>query len=131
MIYDGTTWKSSGSLKKGSEAPTNNVVGDLWVDSTFQQLKLWNGSTWRLVGPTYTGGSQTGSVAESITDQSTNATEHAVLKKYVNDTVVSIVSDTAFTPKVGITGFDTIKNGINLNISLHTKKAPSGVFFHI
>lgn len=115
MIYDGTNWKSSGSLKKGNEAPTNNVLGDLWVDSTNQQLKLFNGATWILVGPTYSTGLRTGAVAEPVKDQSINQTEHIVLTNYVDDKAVSILSDTAFTPKSGITGFDTIKAGINLN----------------
>ena len=115
MIYDGTLWKSSGSLKKGYEAPSNNVLGDLWVDSTHQQLKLFNGASWILVGPTFSSGLRTGSVAENLKDQSTSQNEHAVLINYVDDNVVSIISDTAFTPNPGIVGFETIKIGTNLN----------------
>jgi microcystin-dependent protein/cytoskeletal protein CcmA (bactofilin family) len=117
MIYNGTSWKSSSSLKKGSTAPSSNILGDLWVDSTNQQLKLFNGASWILVGPTFSSGLRTGSVAEKIKDQSTSQTEHIVLMNYVDDTVVSIISDTAFTPKSGIPGFDTIKIGANLNNS--------------
>ena len=115
MIYNGSGWKSSGSLKKGTTIPSNNVVGDLWVDTTNQQLKLFNGAGWILVGPTFSSGLRTGAVAEKIKDQTINQTEHVVLINYVDDAVVSIQSDTPFTPQAGIPGFDTIKVGINLN----------------
>ena len=115
MIYNGTVWKSAGSLKKGYTAPSSNVLGDLWVDSTNQQLKLFNGSSWILIGPTFSSGLQTGSVAKKIEDQSTTKQEHAVLLNYVDDTVVSIVSDSEFTPRNNIPGFSTIKIGTNLS----------------
>ena len=115
MIYNGTSWKSSGSLKKGSTAPSSNVLGDLWVDSTNQQLKLFNGASWILVGPTFSSGLRTGSVAEKIKDQSVAETEHVVLLNYVDDNVVSIISDTEFTPRSVIPGFSTIKIGNNLS----------------
>jgi hypothetical protein len=120
MVYDGTAWKSSGALKKGTSEPSNNTSGDLWVDTDNQQLYLYNGSEWKLVGPTFSSGLKTGAIADKIVDSSKEQTEHVVLINYVDDTVVSIVSTTAFTPQSGITGFETIKAGINLS-SVATK----------
>lgn len=113
MVYDGSTWKSSGSLKKGTSEPSNNTTGDLWVDTDNQQLYLYNGSSWILVGPTFSNGLNTGAVADTITDSAN--VKNVVLKNFVNDELVAIVSTTSFTPQSTITGFETIKAGINLS----------------
>lgn len=117
-VYDGTNWKASGSLKKGSSAPDvdKSVLGDVWVDTTKQQLSLFNGSSWVLVGPTFSGGLKTGSIADEVTDVS--HLQHAVIKNYVNDEVVSILSTSTFKPISDIPGFDTIKPGTNLSTKI-------------
>ena len=57
-VYDATSWVPSGGLKKALTAPdaANSVVGDLWVDTDNQQLYLFTGSGWILVGPEFSGG---------------------------------------------------------------------------
>ena len=52
-VYDGTNWVSSGGLKKGGNQPgsAESTAGDLWVDTGNQQLYLFTGSGWILVGP--------------------------------------------------------------------------------
>ena len=54
-IYDGTTWVASGGLKKAINQPSasESITGDLWVDTDQQQLYLFTGSGWILVGPQY------------------------------------------------------------------------------
>ena len=39
-VYDGTNWVESGGIKKGAAQPEvgNSVIGDLWVDTSNQQL---------------------------------------------------------------------------------------------
>lgn len=113
-IYDGTTWKLAGSVRKGSSTPEVGVLGDLWVDTDNQQLFLFNGSSWVLVGPTFSSGLRTGVVAETVVDA--NDITRVVLKTYIDDEVVSIYSTETFTPKVGIQGFGIIKSGSNLSI---------------
>ena len=124
MIYDGTSWKSSGALKKGSSEPdvATSILGDLWVNTTTQQLYLYNGGGWILVGPNFSSnsGRKTGAIAATVNDSTKDRIEHVVLMNYVDDVVVSITSATAFTPQIGIPGFTTIKSGINLS-SLSTK----------
>lgn len=116
-VYDGTTWKPSGSLKKGSSEPevASSIIGDLWVDTANQQLYLYNGANWILVGPTFSSGLLTGAKPDSVKDATTSQTEHVVLKNIVDDTVVSIISKVAFTPQSGITGFEGVKAGVNLS----------------
>jgi microcystin-dependent protein len=116
-VYDGTNWKSSGSVKKGSSQPDigGSILGDIWVDTANQQLYLYNGANWILVGPTFSSGLQTGAKPEKIKDSTTAQTEHIVLMNYVDDRVVSILSNSEFTPQSGISGFENIKVGVNLS----------------
>ena len=114
-VYDGTTWTAAGSVKKASVAPLvgNSILGDLWVDTTNQQLYLFAGSTWLLIGPQYSSGLKTGQSIEVLID--TNDNSHGVIVMYANNARVSIISNESFTPKVYISGFATINQGINLS----------------
>lgn len=111
-IYDGTTWKSSGSIRKSSVAP-QGIIGDLWVDTDNQQLFLYNGATWILVGPTFSSGLKSGVQAETVVDADNN--EQVVLKVYVEDEIVAIYGVTSFVPKLAIDGFTSIKPGLNIS----------------
>jgi hypothetical protein len=119
MVYDGTSWKSSGSLKKGTTDPlvSNSIVGDLWVNTSKQQLYLFNGGNWTLVGPTFSSSSRgtTGIEADIVEDSTTAQTEHSILKLTVDSKIVSIISLTSFTPKSNIEGFTSIKKGLNVS----------------
>jgi len=113
--YNGAQWKTISSTTAQASAPTNNVTGDLWYDTVNAQLKVWTGSAWLLVGPAFTSGQgTTGAIADSITDNV--AVSHVVIKLYVEDDVVGIVSkDAAFTPASSISGYTTIRPGITLS----------------
>jgi hypothetical protein len=69
---DGTAngWVSAGGVKKSASTPTiaSSIQGDLWVDTVNQQLSLFTGSNWLLVGPSFSQGSQTGPKLETIVD---------------------------------------------------------------
>jgi hypothetical protein len=98
-IYDGTNWVAAGGLKKGTTEPetTNSVAGDLWVDTTNNQLYLYSGSAWLLVGPSYSDGIKTGAIPETIID--TNNVSRLVVINYANNVPVSIASAASFVPK--------------------------------
>ena len=108
-------FKRLSALTSSTSAPSNNTTGDLWWDSDDKQLHAWDGSAFILVGPPATAGSGTsGAIVETIAD-TPGGSDHVVIKNYVSNTVVSIVSkDATFTPAVSITGFSTIKPGVNL-----------------
>jgi hypothetical protein len=122
-VYTGTTFKTISSATASSTAPTNNVTGDLWWDTTNQQLKAWNGTAFILVGPASSSAQGTsGAIVDTVTDNFNN--DHVVIKMFVGNTIVAIVSkDTTFQPAVGITGFATIGPGIQLSSTV-----PSAVF---
>lgn len=122
-IYDGAQWVSAGGLKKATSEPeaSTSTLGDLWVDTANQQVYLYSGSGWVLIGPEYAEGANTGSKFETIL--SANNVEFPVIKNYSNNVVVSIISSGydvngnfigAFTPKLTISGFTSINPGTNL-----------------
>ena len=113
-VYNGSIWKPISSSAAGATSPTSPVTGDLWYDSANAQLKVWSGSTWITIGPSYTTTSGTsGAVVETILDNA--SASHVVVKFYISNTVVGILSkDATYTPYTSIAGFSTIKPGFNL-----------------
>ncbi len=112
-VYDGTQWVNSGSVKKSSSAPNTALAGDLWADTVNQQLYLYSGSAWLLVGPQFSSGTKTGPTVETIID--TVNVSHSVISLYANNNRIAIISREAFTPKASISGYLSINQGINLN----------------
>lgn len=114
-LYDGTTWVAAGGLKKANLAPeaANSVVGDLWVDTDNQQLYLFAGSNWLLVGPEFAEGLATGTKPVKVT--STTDAIFDILQVEISGKVIAILAKDTFIPKTDIEGFDIIKPGYNLS----------------
>ena len=114
-VYNGTAFKVISAATASSTAPTGNVQGALWYDSVNQQLNVWTGTAWVIVGPAFTPGTgTTGAIVATITDNT--SVSHVVIELYVNDSIVGIVSkDAAFTPQVALSGFPTVRPGIQLS----------------
>lgn len=123
-IYDSTQWKTASGFTKSSRQPTaaQSIPGDLWVDTTTQQLFVYTGNSWLLIGPEVGSGLLTGGKSESIitTDDETvpvftiyvENTPYLILTKGVsNPTGTGFLP---FTPKVRINGFDVLKPGLNM-----------------
>ena len=116
-VYDGSTWTPAGIVVKSATQPVPpNAIGDLWVDTYNQQLWIFGGTTWILIGPQLAGGSNTGVVPQTIVD-STDI-ERSVISLFADNDHVAIISGMSFTPKSGITGFTTVNRGITLNSSI-------------
>lgn len=115
-IYDGTNWVASGGLKKANSEPAvaNSTAGELWVNTESQQLYLFTGTSWVLVGPNFSDGLLTGAQAEEIIG--TDDITYNVLAIKIEDKNAVIISADQFVPKTALPGFRT---GINagLNIS--------------
>jgi microcystin-dependent protein/ribosomal protein L27 len=113
-IYDGTQFVSAGGLRKSATQPSvGNVIGDLWVNTDSQQLYLFTGAGWILVGPEFSLGLNTGSKPFTITGTDNQA--YTVVLIEVMAKPVAIISTKTFTPKSNITGFSTIQPGFNLS----------------
>lgn len=114
-VYTPTGFKKVGGSISSATAPSIGIVtGDLWWDTANGQLKTYNGTTWVVIGPAAPSGFGTsGAIVESVTDSL--AASHIIISFYTNNTRVAIVSkDAVFTPSPAITGFPTVKPGINL-----------------
>jgi len=120
QINDGTGlsgWKAASGIQKGPVEPSveESKVGELWVDTTNQQLRIYTGARWILVGPSesFFDGQKYGPSIERITD--TDDLPRIVLIFYIADIAVIVFSKDSFTPKSEISGFSSIRAGININ----------------
>lgn len=97
----------------GPDKPNGALTGDVWVDTAKGQLFLTNdGTNWTLVGPSYSSTLKTGSYPDTIKD---NFGEfHSVIKHFIDDKVIEIISNDTFIPQQKIDGFDNILSGLNL-----------------
>jgi hypothetical protein len=110
----GANWKPIGGVYQQDIAPETASSGDIWVDTARAQMFLTlDGANWTLVGPNYSSTLKTGSYPEQIKD--IFGVEHNVIKQYIDDEVVEIISAESFTPQQKIIGFDNIGAGLNLN----------------
>ena len=114
-LYDGTNWIEAGGLKRGESAPdvANSVAGDLWADTDNQQLYLFTGSGWILVGPEFSDGLAAGVRPTTLTG--TDNINYTALQVEIGGKVLAIYATSGFTPKATITGFTTIKPGFNMS----------------
>ena len=114
-VYDGTGWTPAGAVKKSATEPSvvNSTKGDLWVDTENQQVFVYSGSNWLLVGPQFSSGLKTGPDIESITD--TVNVDHSVISFFANNNRIAIISKESFTPKTSLPGFPAIGQGVNLS----------------
>jgi hypothetical protein len=117
----GTTqaaWKPIATNTFSSSAPNSPVSGEQWFDTINGQLKVWNGTTWAVIGPaaaSSTGNS--GAIPDTVAAVSPAST-FVVLKFYIDNVLVGIWSkDSSFT--TSISGFATVNRGLNLNTSLN------------
>ena len=121
-VYTGTAFKTVSSSTASASTPTTNVTGDLWWDTTNGQLKVYNGSSFTTIGPSFTSGTGTsGAIVETVTDS--GSSDHVVVKIYTNNTVVATISkDATFTPQSALSGFATIKPGVQLSTAVSNAK---------
>ena len=117
MLWDNTDWKAASGIQKGVSQPAveDSKVGELWVDTTNQQLRIFTGTRWILVGPVEStvDGLRYGPVVERIADS--DNINRFILILYIADIPVIIFSKDSFTPKTIISGFNTVRAGININ----------------
>lgn len=95
--------------------PTDKSKGDIWYNEVTNQMYVWNGSEYLLIGPiTPKDWPATSPVAEEITD--TLAGKHKVLSIYSNGVRQYIIStDPDFDTQGPLPGFVTIRRGMNAN----------------
>lgn len=113
-VFNGSSWVEANGIKKSSIPPSTADAGNLWVDQTKQQLYLYSGTRWILVGPQFGTNSASGVSVEEIIDSATNAAK-TVLQFSIDNTVIAMFSIHEFVPKTRIDGFSRIYQGITLS----------------
>jgi microcystin-dependent protein len=108
-----SNWRPAGGVHVEAVEPSNPLKGDVWVDTTNNQLYLYTGAQFQLVGPNFAGGLQSGAQAEEVID--TKGVTHTVIKNYVADKVVTIISKDQFIPRQVIEGFSELYPGVNIS----------------
>ncbi len=115
-VYDGTSWQEAGGIKRASSAPSvaNSNTGDLWVDTDNQQLYLFTGSGWVLVGPEFSQGLAAGIKPEVVVGN--DDINYTILKMESGGNLIAVISANQFSPKQKLNGIDNpVKVGINLS----------------
>lgn len=108
-----SAWKPYATMSSGSSQPNNPIVGEQWWDTSNIQLKVYNGTSWTIVGPLSASATgNTGAVPDTIVATSPSAT-YVVIKFYVDNSLVAIFSKEP-TFNTAVTGFAEVKTGINL-----------------
>lgn len=122
-VYNDTIWKTLATVSISSTSTTATGAGDLWFNSTSKQLYLNNGASFDLIGPENAADATiTRFKSETIKDSAN--IDRAVIKCYIQNQVIAIISTATFT--IGsvnpVPGFSGIVGGITW------KNAPSTNF---
>jgi hypothetical protein len=116
-VYTGTNnWKIVGNTQVAAAEPIEPAPGDGWLKNDSKQFYVFDGSQFVFVGPeTVQGYGVSRAVSTKIRDESNNY--WPVIKLTLNDTVIAIIADRAFTINSldAVVGFTTLIKGINLS----------------
>jgi hypothetical protein len=114
-VYRSTGFVPLGVTSTSTTEPSSPAIGDFWYDTVDAQLKTYTGSTWAVIAPVYTASQgKTGAFAETIRD--TVSSNHVAVLVYQGGQVLTIFSnDNEYIPNTAITGFSSVKKGINLS----------------
>ena len=116
-------WPSANGIYQQTTDPSIRYAvynGDVWVDTGNNQLKIRYSENWTVVGPAL----QTGTVksgTEAVIVESNTGDLYPVIKNWVNDQIVEIISYNEFIPRTVISGFSVIKIGTNLTSKVSAK----------
>ena len=116
---DSTRWPSANGIYQQGTDPKETAtaglkVGDIWVDTQNNVLKIYHSGNWTTVGPSISSGINKTGVEPAIITSNTN-TDHGVVITYIDGNAVSITAFDQFVPKTVIDGFTLLKPGINIS----------------
>jgi len=114
-IPTGFDWISLDTVTVANATPTGTIPGELYFNSNTNQLFVYDGAAWDLIGPEGVPNFAT-TRWQSTTLPDAGNVMHPVMLGTVDGDVVSIVSTDTFTINVGYapTGFTSLVSGINM-----------------
>lgn len=113
-VYTGAAWRIVGNTEVSETQPVDVAPGDGWINSVTKQFFVYDGTAFRVVGPEVAQGfGDTRGISARVLDSQGNFAP--VIKFTVNDTVLAIITDRAFTlsDQNPIVGFSALSKGIN------------------
>jgi hypothetical protein len=120
-VYSGSSFvPAGGNVPYQSAAPSALTRGDLWIDSDTGQLYFYNGTASVLVGPPSSTGTTNGFTFDTILDSGDN--NQNITKLFNDGSLIAVISEDEFTPKVALSGFATVKKGITLTTAISDTK---------
>ncbi len=128
-VYTGSSWQAAGGVLVNSTTPSNPAnIGAFWYDNINMQMYVWNGAAWDIIGPLGSAVNldpinntsiPTYSKFDSVRITDSTSAQHQVWRITIGGVLFAIISkDAAFTPAPAITGFGTIRPGINFNTTV-------------
>jgi hypothetical protein len=124
-FYDGSKWRTTGGAETQSTEPLGLSEGDFWWDNANDQLYVFNGVSFVLIGPQNAGEGITQLISRTVLD--TTNTQRSIIQATISDEVIAVFSlDGPFDLATSnpIVGFDRIRQGITL---IDTENAKNGV----
>jgi hypothetical protein len=117
-IYNGGEWKTFSFSYPSSDLPATADKGDLWFDTTNEQLYVKGSSGFVLIGPEKVVGSSTKTKLESTAIKDASSTSHDCIVLYSNNQIIGVISSDAFlvksTEAVYNAGITSIIKGITM-----------------
>lgn len=116
-LYDGESWKNTGSAVLSQTAPDNPALGSLWLKTTDNTLNVYDGTEWQFVGPD--GVENFGATrTKAKVYRGEDGIDYPVVEIIVDDTVIAVASRSDFNVNITFRppGFPTLmRKGINLS----------------
>jgi len=106
----------SGVTNSGIQ-PAISKDGDIWFNTTTNQMSIWDNGQFKPVGPIYTKAQGiSGVIPVSVDDALISGLSHNILKfQYGNLVIATLSTDTSFVPSGLGTGFPRVNPGITIN----------------
>jgi microcystin-dependent protein len=114
-VYSVGTWEPLAVVTYSASTPPSARLANLWFDTSVNQLKIHDGTTFNTIGPEAVAGfAKTRTSSESVKDVS--GINHAVIKCTLNGTVVSVLSADDFDVSYdnAISGIPHVFSGITM-----------------
>ena len=118
----------SGIIVSNSQPLTANP-GNTWFSTVTNQYSLFDGTTWNLIGPTYTKSQGvSGAISVTLNDADTTGVTHNIIQIQFGPFILATLSsDASFRPSPSISGFTRINPGITLNSTITSPTFNSNV----
>jgi hypothetical protein len=116
-IYTSQGYFNVAGAVVSSSQPTLARGGDTWFNTTTNQLFLYDGTAYKLIGPEYTKAQgEAGAIPETVNDAGVSGVTHNIIKLKFGSVIFATVSkDPTFTATPAIPGFTTINPGITFS----------------